>query len=362
MDIVALSHLRWDFVYQRPQHLLSRAARSHRVLFVEEPVPGERFRLEQQPRGGSLTVVRPVVPEWMAPEEAEPLTAGALRDLVADWRTSDLVAWHYSVMMEPLSRGLDPDLVVFDCMDELSAFRGAPPDLLARERALMSRADLVFTGGHSLWEAKRSLHPRVHAFPSSVDRTHFARAREEQLEPEVLAGIGRPRLVYAGVIDERIDLDVVKEVCAADIGEVVLIGPVAKIDPADVPSGPRIHQLGMQPYEALPALFSHADIGLMPFALNESTRFISPTKTPEYLAAGLPVVSTPITDVVRGYGDLDMVEVAEPQAFVDACRRALARPRSFAEVDERLAGMSWDATWDAMEALMGELLGRQEAA
>src|SRR5918994_1448909 len=124
MDIVALSHLRWDFVYQRPQHLLSRAARSHRVLFIEEPVPGERFRLEQQPHLGSLTVVRPVVPDWMAPEEAESLTAAALVDLVADWRMGDMVAWHYSVMMEPLSRGLEADLVVFDRMDELSAFRG----------------------------------------------------------------------------------------------------------------------------------------------------------------------------------------------------------------------------------------------
>ena len=362
MDIVALSHLRWDFVYQRPQHLLSRAANSHHVLFVEEPVPGERFRMEQHTHNQALTVVRPVVPDWMPAEEAEAVTADALRQMVADWRTGDLVAWHYAVMMEPLSRGLEADLVVFDCMDELSAFRGAPPELVARERALLARSDLVFAGGHSLWEAKRSLHPRVHAFPSSVDRTHFARARDEQAEPAALAGIGRPRLVYAGVIDERIDLDVVARVAAADIGEVVLIGPVVKIDPADVPDSPRVHQLGMQPYESLPALFSHADIGLMPFALNESTRYISPTKTPEYLAAGLPVVSTPINDVIRGYGDLDMVHVAEPPAFVDACRRALARPRSFRHVDERLGGMSWDATWEVMEALMMELLPQREAA
>ncbi len=362
MDMVVLSHLRWDFVYQRPQHLLSRAARTHRVLFVEEAVAGERFRLEQQPRGESLTVVRPVVPGWMPTEEAESAVAQALRDLVGAWRRTQLVAWHYAVMMEPLSRGLEPDLVVFDCMDELSAFRGAPPGLVERERALMARSDLVFTGGHSLWEAKRSLHPRVHAFPSSVDRAHFARARAEQPEPPQLAGIGRPRLAYAGVIDERIDLDLLADVAAAEIGEVVLIGPIAKIDPADMPDSPRIHQLGMQPYDALPALFSHVELGLMPFALNESTRFISPTKTPEYLAAGLPVVSTPVTDVVRGYGDLEMVEVAEREAFVEACRVALARPRSFREVDQRLSGMSWDATWESMEALMDDLLAQREAA
>ena len=363
MDIVALSHLRWDFVYQRPQHLLSRAARRHRVLFVEEPIEGEAFGLETAAQGPSLTVVRPVVPATMAPDETEARVASELRALVGDWRTDELVAWHYAVMAEQLSRDLDADVTVFDCMDQLSAFRGAPPGLVERERALLDRADIVFTGGHSLWEAKRRLHPRVHAFPSSVDRAHFATARLSNAEPDALAGIGRPRLAYAGVIDERLHLDLIAAVAESGIGEVVLIGPIAKIDPDDVPSGPRIHRLGMRSYDELPALFSHVDVGLMPFALNEATRFISPTKTPEYLAAGLPVVSTPITDVVRGYGDLDMVEIAAgPEAFVWACRSALAAPRSLAAVDERLAGMSWDATWTAMEGLIGDLLQGREAA
>lgn len=364
MDVVVLSHLRWDFVYQRPQHLLTRAARRHRVLFIEEPMPGAAVRLDRLEVARNITVARPVLPDGSAHPEVDALMAAEIRDLVEAWRRDELVVWHYSVLAEPLSRDLGADLTVFDCMDELSAFSGAPPHLADRERALIARADLVFTGGYSLWEAKRPLHGSVHLFPSSVDLAHFGSGRREQTEPAALAGIPHPRLVYAGVIDERIDMAILGRVAAATIGQVVLIGPVAKIDEAEVPAGPWVHRLGMQPYEQLPAFFAHSDVALMPFALNAATRFISPTKTPEYLAAGLPVVSTAVTDVVRGYGDLDMVTIAEDaEDFVAACVGALARPRGFTAVDERLAGMSWDATWDAMDGLIAGLLaGRAEAA
>ena len=360
MDIIALSHLRWNFVHQRPQHLLSRAARHHRVLFVEEPMEGDEFRFDEREVLPNVTVLVPRVPASMPPSHLEASLAVELRHRALAWGRDRLVVWHYSVMAEPLSRHLDPAVVVFDCMDELSAFRDAPPELVARERELIARADLVFTGGHSLWEAKRKLHPSVHAFPSSVDVSHFAAAREDQPEPSPLRGIGRPRLIYAGVIDERIDLSLLSRLAGAGLGEVVLAGPTAKIDPNDVPRHARIHQLGMQPYADLPGLFSHADVGLMPFAMNAATRFISPTKTPEYLAAGLPVVSTPIADVVRSYGDLPSVRIAaEPDAFVAACEKALAPRGPDAAAANRLAGMSWDATWAAMERLV---LGAAERA
>jgi UDP-galactopyranose mutase len=363
MDIVALSHLRWDFVLQRPQHLLSRAAREHRVLFVEEPMPGDEFGFEEHEVLPSVTVLVPRVPASMPPSHVEASLAVELRHRVTAWAEDRLVVWHYSVMAEPLSRHLDPAVLVFDCMDELSAFRDAPPQLMARERELMARADLVFTGGHSLWEAKRDLHPRVHPFPSSVDVPFFAAARGELPEPSALAGIERPRLIYAGVIDERIDLSLLSKLANAGIGDVVLAGPIAKIDPADVPRHPRLHQLGMRPYGELPGLFSHADVGLMPFAMNPATRFISPTKTPEYLAAGLPVVSTPIADVVRTYGDLPSVRIAaEPDAFVAACELALADRSADPIADDRLAGMSWDATWSAMERLILVAAQRAESA
>ncbi|MDQ4035615.1 MAG: glycosyltransferase [Chloroflexota bacterium] len=363
MDIVVLSHLRWDFVFQRPQHLMGRAARRHRVLFVEEPMVGDSFGLERCEVSATLTVARPTIPEGTSSADADGFVAGALREAVEGWRRGELVVWHYSVMAERLSRELGADVTVFDCMDELSAFHGAPADIVDRERDLLARADLVFTGGHSLWEAKRALHASVHLFPSCVDVQHFAAARNEQPQPAALDGIPHPRLVYAGVIDERLDLGLLARLASAGAGELVLIGPVAKIDPADLPDGPRIHRLGMQPYDLLPALFAHCDLALMPFALNAATRFLSPTKTPEYLAAGLPVVTTAITDVVRGYGDLDMVRIAgDADAFVAACSDALSRPRHLAEVDERIASMSWDTTWEAMERLVQAVLGQPRAA
>lgn len=357
MDLVVLSHLRWEFVFQRPHHLMSRAAREHRVLYVEESIDGDEVGLLPRDVLPNLTVVVPTAPPALDRTEAERQIADVLTEYVRQWRRGPVIVWHYDVMAEPLTRDIDPAVTVYDCMDELSGFLGAAPELMDRERRLLERSDLVFAGGFSLHEAKRKLHARVYPFPSSVDVAHFRGARRDQPEPTPLQGIGRPRLMYAGVIDERIDLGLIGDVAAARIGEVVLVGPVVKIDPASVPTAPNIHALGLQRYEDLPAYFAHADVGLMPFAINAATRYISPTKTPEYLAAGLPVVSTAIADVVRGYGDLDRVNVAHDAAeFVAACRAALADPGPSDAVDARLAGMSWDATWQAMSDLIGERL------
>ena len=358
-----LSHLRWGFVYQRPQHLVSRAAREHRVLFVEETNEGDSFELTPFDVAPNVTVLAPSVPAGTQAAEAEAWMAGALREFVATWRTGPYLLWHYAVMAEPMTRGLEPALTVYDCMDELSGFLGAPVEMVERERGLLARADLVFTGGYSLYEAKKDLHAQVHPFPSSVDVGHFRRARRQPPEPAALQGIGRPRLMYAGVIDERLDLGLIAHLAAAAVGEVVLVGPVVKIDEASLPAGARIHRLGMQPYDDLPSLFAHADVGLMPFALNESTRYISPTKTPEYLAADLPVVSTRIADVELGYGDLDLVHIAgDAEEFVAACRLALSQRGPSAQVEARLAGMSWDATWAGMKALIDRALREKDAA
>jgi glycosyltransferase involved in cell wall biosynthesis len=355
VDFVVPSHLRWEFVFQRPQHLMSRAAREHRVLYVEEPIDGDDVGLQSTDALPNVTVVVPTAPPGLARDDRDTQIRDALTEYVSGWRRDPLVVWHYDVMAEPLTRDLGAVVTVYDCMDELSGFLGAPPELIERERRLLERADLVFTGGFSLYEAKRELHARVYPFPSSVDVAHFRRARRDHPEPAPLQGIGRPRLMYAGVIDERIDLGLIADVAAARIGEVVLVGPVVKIDPATVPTGSNIHALGLQRYDDLPALFAHADVGLMPFALNAATRYISPTKTPEYLAAGLPVVSTAITDVIRGYGDLDRVHIAsDAAAFIEACSAALTQSDPSEAVDTRLAGMSWDATWESMNRLVAE--------
>ncbi len=273
----------------------------------------------------------------------------------------DYVLWYYTPMAIALTVGLKPRAVVYDCMDELSLFRGAPQDLLRREEGLLAQADLVFTGGQSLYEAKRGRHPSVHAFPSSIEAAHFAQAREAQPEPVDQAGIPRPRLGYFGVIDERIDLDLLAALAdSRPEWQIVLLGPVVKIDPVTLPRRENLRYLGMKSYAELPAYLAGWDVALLPFARNESTRFISPTKTPEYLAGGCPVVSTSIRDVVRPYGELGLVEIAdEPGEVVMAIERCLAavsdsgrRDRWLCRVDELLAGGSWDRTHRSMSDLI----------
>lgn len=363
-SLLCFSHLRWGFVYQRPQHLLTRAARHYRVLFVEEPVyqqvDAPRMDLAVQPDG--VTVAIPILPQGIDESTAEAVQRHLADQLLSEVEPREQIFWYYTPMALGFTDHLEPALCVYDCMDELSAFNFAPAKLKDRERTLLARADIVFTGGQSLYEAKRGRHPHVHAFPSSIDARHFSRARNRSsgAEPADQAGIARPRLGYFGVIDERMDLKLI-----ADLAELrpdwqfVMIGPVVKIDEATLPRRPNIYWLGGKRYEELPDYLAGWDIGLMPFAINESTRFISPTKTPEFLAAGVRVVSTPIVDVVRVYGTAGLVEIASDAAGTIAkAEELLSRPKAawLASVDKRLSGLSWDKTWDAMHALMRDQL------
>jgi UDP-galactopyranose mutase len=369
-DLVCLSHLRWDFVYQRPQHLMSRFARERRVFFVEEP----KFedgppRLDVSERPGGISVAVPHLPHGTDPAAAERLQAELLRGLLADRGLTDYVLWYYTPMAVAFTDGLEPAAVVYDCMDELSLFRGAPRELVEREARLLAEADLVFTGGQSLYEAKRERHPSVHAFPSSIDREHFERARTPLPEPADQAAIPRPRLGYCGVIDERMDLDLLAGIAdARPDWQIVLLGPIVKIDPAALPQRPNLHTLGLKSYADLPAYLAGWDVALMPFARNESTRFISPTKTPEYLAAGRPVVSTPIRDVVRPYGDLGLVEIADdPGSFVAAVERCLALGAGgnepwLRDADAFLAQSSWSRTWRQMSDLVDRAVAARRLA
>ena len=269
-----------------------------------------------------------------------------------------MVRWYYTPMMLPFSEHVTADCVVYDCMDELANFKGAPPELLPLEQRLLERADLVFTGGYSLYEAKRGRHPNVHAFPSSVDVAHFAAARADGAEPADQRALPRPRFGFYGVVDERMDLALLAEVAdARPDWSLVIVGPVVKIGEGDLPHRPNLHYLGGKTYNELPDYLRGWDVALMPFAVNEATRFISPTKTPEYLAAGRPVVSTPIADVVRSYGACPAVRIADtPAAFVAACDEALALARQpdswLGEVDAMLADMNWDTTQHDMAELI----------
>lgn len=366
--LLCLSHLRWDFVFQRPQHLMTRAARDHEVIFLEEPVlrEGAGPRLELSERPGGVTVAVPVMPPGLPEDLVIAAQRNLLDALLAERAGRRLIAWFYTPMALAFAGHLQPDITVYDCMDELSAFRGAPPAMIEMERRLIARADLVFTGGRSLYEAKRNRHPHVQCFPSSIDARHFGQARTGLEEPEAMRGIPHPRLGFFGVVDERMDLGLVADLAARRPDwSLVMIGPVVKIDEAALPRAANIHWLGGRSYAELPAHLAHWDLGFMPFALNESTRFISPTKTPEFLAAGLPVVSTPVLDVVRDYGEAGLVEIAgDAAAMADRAAMLLARDRTawLAKVDAHLARNSWDITWDRMTGLIRSVGGPRPAA
>ena len=365
--LICFSHLRWSFVFQRPQHLMTRFAASHRVLFWEETIFVEgigtpRLREEVCQESGVIVLTPELPPSLRGREDA---ALAALLDAVLAKHSGALIRWYYTPMMLPFSDHLDADCIVYDCMDELSAFRGAPPELLEREQMLLERADIVFTGGTSLFEAKRERHANVHVFPSSIDVSHFSRAIGEATVPVDQALIDRPLLGFCGVIDERMDLGLLAAVADAHPEwSVVVLGPVVKIAESDLPRRTNIHYLGSKPYAQLPDYMAGWDVALMPFAQNEATRFISPTKTPEYLAAGLPVVSTPIVDVVRHYGSFAAVAIADtPDAFVSACERqmtlAQTDPRWREPVDAMLARSSWSSTVLEMSALIAaEIAGR----
>ncbi|HJV83697.1 FAD-dependent oxidoreductase [Noviherbaspirillum sp.] len=366
--IIVFSHLRWDFVFQRPQHLLSRLAAHYPIVFVEEPVCHEsKTFLTTYSPAPNVLVCQPHTPVNMPGfhDDQLPHLQKLLRQLVRDYH--DHIAWFYTPMALPLLQEMQPRLVVYDCMDELASFKNAPKQLLQRESALLKVADIVFTGGQSLYRAKRDRHPNVHCFPSSVDATHFVQALDRSNSHPAHKDIPGPRLGYYGVIDERFDTELIARLADAHSSwQVVLVGPVVKIDPATLPQRTNIHYLGQQPYHALPNFLAGWDVCLLPFALNEATRFISPTKTLEYMAAELPIVSTPVTDVADAYSDIVAIAHDAP-AFIAACEAALlASPEEqetkIAAMRRVLASTSWDSTVEKMRALLDSAPRRQPHA
>ncbi len=366
LDVVCLSHLRWGFVYQRPQHLLSRFAKTGRVFFFEEPIFSERptFLDVSEMENNLFVVVPRISHEERERGDVSKIERAMLEKLIQSKEIKNYLLWFYTPTAMEFTAHLKPSLTVFDCMDELSAFKNAPPELLENEKRLLEKADLVFTGGQSLFEAKKDKHKKVFAFPSSIDKEHFSQAKNIEKEPADQTEISSPRLGYCGVIDERINLELLAD--AADLKpdwQFVLIGPVVKISEDDLPRRENIHYLGGKDYKDLPAYMAGWDIGLMPFALNESTEFISPTKTPEYLAAGLPIVSTPIRDVVQPYGELNLVEIAETaQEFAAACEKLLSdenADKREKKADGFLSQMSWDKTFAEMNDLIKQAIAEQ---
>jgi glycosyltransferase involved in cell wall biosynthesis len=348
-DMIVFCHLRWQFVYQRPQHIISRFSSTMKVLFIEEPIILDNAK----GNSGNLIVVTKTL-HVLQPNAKDIESIAAVIPGYVKNKTIP-IGWFYSASFSPLLEQLHFETVVYDCMDELSLFKGAPSHLINQEKYLMAYADIIFTGGKSLYESKKQYHSNVYCFPSSVDEEHFAQALNGIEVAADIANLPSPIVGYYGVIDERIDLQLLHET-SKKLPDVsfVMIGPLAKIEDADLPKGKNIHYLGMKSYNELPSYLKAFDIAMMPFALNDATKYISPTKTLEYMAAGKPIISTKITDVVRDYSDsVSVIENADE--FCSAIKSLfykkdiLAAERGY---DKILEKTSWNATADKMKSII----------
>ena len=341
--LVAGLHLRWDGVWQRPHHLLTRLARHVPVVVIEEPFAAAQDRDEVR-AFENLSVIRPLRARGYGPPFVDRRAIATARSLLG---TSEAVAWLYTPMMLELADAFSGPLV-YDCMDDLAAFDFAPAGMRERERTLLGRANAVFAGGRSLYASRSGYGEKVKLYPSGVEYDRFGAARGSSPHP-ITTDLSRPIYGYVGVIDERIDYDILTALAEAPgRPNVVLIGPTAKVDPARFPRCPNVHFTGGVPYGSLPSFLAGLDVALMPFAQNDSTRSISPTKTLEYFAARVPVATTPIADVLADYGDL--VEVGDdPASFIGACERARGVDAERLDRAQEIARMhGWDAIAEAM--------------
>lgn len=356
-DLVCYSHLRWNFVFQRPQHLLTRFAKHMRVFYIEEPVFGDSDFCDVIQPDENIWIVVPHLTNNLTDQENVIRRKDLLTNLFLEKTIKDYIFWYYTPLSLLISDIFDPKLVIYDCMDELSAFKFAPAGLKESEVKLFKKADLVFTGGHSLYEAKKHSHNQIYPFPSSIDKQHFQQARFITSDPQDQMPIPHPRIGFYGVIDERMNLALLATVAQQmPHWHFIMIGPVVKIDQESLPVLPNIHYLGSKSYQELPAYLAGWDISMIPFSLNESTCFISPTKTPEYLSAGKPVISSSIQDVVNPYGLNKLVHLADtPEDFITAAESELnTKDRSLwlSQVDAFLLENSWDNTWGQMVQLI----------
>lgn len=356
-DLVCYSHLRWNFVFQRPQHLLTRFAKRMRVFYIEEPVYGHSEYCDLTQPEENIWIVVPHLINNLTEQENIARRKDLLSKVFSEKAIKEYIFWYYTPMSLFVSDIFDPKLVIYDCMDELSAFKFAPKGLKESETRLFKKADLVFTGGYSLYEAKKHNHSQIYPFPSSIDKQHFQQARSVISDPQDQLSIPHPRFGFYGVIDERMNLDLLATVARQrPLWHFVMIGPVVKIDQESLPVLPNIHYLGSKSYQDLPIYLAGWDISMIPFSLNESTRFISPTKTPEYLSAGKPVISSSIQDVVNPYGLHKLVHLADtPEDFITAAESELDvhdRTLWLAQVDAFLLENSWDNTWGQMVQLI----------
>lgn len=361
MELVCFSHLRWDFVFQRPQHLLTRLADHFRIYYIEEPIFNQEYDHYGEVILNNIHIIKPHLKGSHDDDNVADRQKLVIKNLFFKQKINEYILWYYTPMALAMTEGLNPVITVYDCMDELSAFKFAHPALKQMEKELLNKADVVFCGGNNLYNAKKHQHSNIHAFPSSIDKKHFGSARHIKQDPADQITIPSPRFGFYGVIDERFDIELIRQVAEKKPEwQFVLIGPVVKIDPATLPRNANIHYLGSKKYNDLPSYLSGWDISLVSFALNESTQYISPTKTPEYLAGGKPVISTPIKDVVDSYGKTGLVHIVNgANEFIEIASKELALTDKQAwlqQVDKCLANNSWEITVNNMRKILYEAI------
>ena len=373
-SIIVHSHLRWDWVWQRPQQFLSRLSKKHRILFIEAPCPSNSVPVAQPTLREvsdypNIIVLQMQMPAarwsdgaWVDKERrrlVQSLLAGPLGQSF-----DSPVQWFYDPMAVTAFAGqMKERAIVYDCMDELSLFRGSPPEMVRRERELLAVADVVFAGGPKIWEAKRKLNTNCFSFGCGVDAKHFARARDPQLSlPQDIAELPRPIYGYIGVVDERVDYDLLAALADGSEGSVVMVGPWTKVDPATFPQRKNLHWLGGRDYSDLPAYAKGFDVCLMPFALNEATKFINPTKALEYMGTGKPIVATPVEDVVMQFSDVITIAETHADFIAHAVRRSVRPDRKRMERGLALVRQnSWESIVLQLEKHIEDALASKRA-
>ena len=360
--IIVHCHLRWEGVWQRPQQFLSRFSRRHKILFVEGPILHDNedaptYELLPVKEYPNVTVMRTHFPasrfqngSWVDAERLRLLKDALNNELRGHFEQP--VQWFYDPMAAPCFIGkIGERAVVYDCMDELSQFKFAPPEIVQRERILLAAADVVFAGGRKMWLSKSKHNDNAHFYGCGVDVPHFAKARAAETKvPTDVAQLKRPILGYFGVVDERLDYDLIAKLADADPKwNIVMVGPTAKVDPNALPKRANLHWLGRREYAELPNYTKAFDVCLMPFALNEATEYINPTKALEYMATGRPIVSTAVPDVVSNFSEAVNIAISQ-ECFVEMCVRALANPDE--EAIQRGLNMANNNQWDAIVAKM----------
>lgn len=362
-DLIVFSHFRWNFIFQRPQHILSRQSKHRRVYYFEDPLYGltEEPKIQVKETSENVLIVTPYLPSRTDPQRTNQILTRLIDELIYDEEILDFSLWYYDPLALGFSRHLLPQNIIFDCMDELFSHNQPNSELLKElETELIYKSDLIFMNGHTLYQSKKHLHKNIHFLPSSIDLHHFSQARHRLTEPDDQVYIPHPRIGFYGVIDQRVDLELIQKIAEQRPSyQFIIVGPIINIDSKRLPLQNNIHFLGKKDYDTLPLYIAGWDCTIMPYYLNEYTQYTSPAKTLELLAAGKPIVSTPLPDIIYPYQKEKIVHTADtPENFIakiDLAMNEKTDPSWIDRVESYLEDNNWDSIFNRMAELEASL-------